>query len=151
MSLQPHRVECINKDTPVWSVFRRHPGPSCYSPGHFWDFRQLAKPEVVTKKRKNQVWSLTTCVTGLVWGRVKTCLWSALETSRLCVMDSEGKLIIFPQSSFSVAGLSSPYLPVASFIPSFVLSGSSSPLCSSQHVFFLALSLPPSVLHQLQK
>lgn len=32
-------------------------------------------------------------------------------------MDSEGKLIIFPQSSFSVAGLSSPYLPVASFFP----------------------------------
>lgn len=147
MPLQPHRVECINKDIPVWSVLRRHPGPSYYSPDHFWDFRQLAKPEVVTKKRKNQVWSpLTTRVTGLVWGRVKACLWSALETSRLCVMDSEGKLIIFPQS-----GLSSPYLLVASFFPSFVLSGSSSPLCSSQHVCFLALSSPPSVLHQLQK
>lgn len=54
----------------------------------------------------------------------------------------------FPHSSFCGQALTS--LAIASF-PSFVLFMSRSPLSSSHHACFLALSSSRSVLHQLQK
>ena len=76
------------------------------------------------------------CLTGLTWGRIKWCVWSALETGKHSVTSSKEKLIIC-QNSLSLP-LLSPCSPL--FLPSFLCS-----LCVMlTSVLFTTSSLPCS-------
>lgn len=78
-------------------------------------------------------------LTGLTWGGIESCVWSALETTKRYVTSSKGKLIIF-QNSLSLAMLC-PCSPL--FLSSFLCS-----LCVPL-TFVLFITLPCSWIFPL--
>ena len=101
----------------------------------------LSEPQVIRWKRSRVVDPCPVCLTGLTWGRIKWCAWSALETGKHSATSSKEKLIIC-QNSLSLTVLS-PCSPLR--LPSFLGSLCPTHLCSLHNkLTSLLLDLHPA-------